>query len=83
MEASLNHGNSLNGRNSSSCPSINHTPCPETLVTSGSEVLMPSAADFIDVALDQCLRRLQTAFAHAGILRRFDARLNPKLRLTV
>jgi hypothetical protein len=45
--ASLNHGNSTNGRNSSSSPMRIHNPCLEMLVTSTAKVLIPSALDFI------------------------------------
>jgi hypothetical protein len=52
-------------------------------VTSGPEVLLPSAPDFIDVSLDQCLSSPKLALFETRIFRHFDARLNPKLRLTV
>jgi len=53
------------------------------LVTSGTEVFSPGPADFVDMRLHQLPRRLQVALAHADILRRFDARLNPKFRFSV
>ena len=55
MEASLNHGKSLNGKNSSVSSMNNQKPCGEMFVTSGWEVLRPGATDFIQVLLNQPL----------------------------
>jgi len=46
-------------------------------------MLLPSAADFIDVCLNQCLSSPKLALFQANILRHFDAWLNPELRLAV
>jgi hypothetical protein len=46
-------------------------------------VLFPSAADFISVCLDQCLSNPKLALFHTYILRHFDARLKPELRLAI
>src|SRR5579864_2886425 len=54
-DASRNHGNWLNGTNSSRSPMHGQNPWGETLVTSAGEVLGPGVADFIQVLLDQCL----------------------------
>ena len=55
MGASLNQGKSANGTNNSSTPSNSQKPCRDTLVTSASEVLLPSAVDVMFVFLDQVL----------------------------
>ena len=55
IEASLNHGNSLNDTKSSCSPTNSQKPCGDTLVTSTWEVRRPSVADFIRVFLNQFL----------------------------
>jgi hypothetical protein len=52
-------------------------------VTSGPEVLLPSAADVICVNLDQCLSRPELALVQTYIVRHLDPRLKPELRLPV
>jgi hypothetical protein len=46
-------------------------------------VLFPSAADFISVCLDQGLSSPKLALFHTYILRHFDTRLKPELRLAI
>jgi hypothetical protein len=46
-------------------------------------VLFPSAANFIGVCLDQDLSSPKLALFHTHILRHFDARLKPELRLAI
>src|ERR1700730_7898311 len=82
-DASRNHGNWLKGTKSSRSPMNSQNPWGETLVTSAREVLGPSAADFIQVLLDQflCLGdllRLETEMCH-----QLQARVDPEFGFAV
>src|SRR6266851_927263 len=82
-DASRNHGNWLNGTNSSRSPMNSQNPWGETLVTSAGEVPGPGVADFIQVLLDQflCLGdllRFETEIRH-----QLHARVNPELCFAV
>ena len=46
-------------------------------------MLLPSAADFIDVCLNQGLSSPKLALFHTYSLRHFDARLKPELGLAI
>src|SRR5450759_1204638 len=79
MGASANQGKSLNATNNSSSPSRSQNPCRETLVTSASEVLLPSCAYVMFVLLNKRLRLPQCLAAQADVLRKRDLRLHLEL----
>ena len=83
MDASLNHGNSLNGANSSCSPTKIQNPWVEMLVTSTWEVLRPGAADFIQVLLNQILSFGNLLRLEAVVRVEFNSRFDPELRLPV
>src|SRR5262249_24934017 len=78
-----NQGKSSNERKCSFSLSSNQIPFFEICVTSTSEVPVPSVSDFIFMLLNQPPRSLKVRPAQAIIVRQFDLRFNPKLRLTV
>lgn len=77
--ASLNHGNSTKGRNSSSSPTRIHKPCIEILVTSTAKVLLPSALDFIFSLPYDLLYFPEFGSRQARAPSQSEGRLQPKL----
>jgi hypothetical protein len=62
-------------------PKSSQIPCLEIFVISTSKVSMPSISDFIFVFLDQSIRSLKVSASQTVIVRQFDSRFNPELRL--
>src|SRR5438309_1361464 len=80
--ASLNQGNSSNGRKSSRSSRRIQRPCREMLVTSASEVAVPGVSDLILVLQDQLTDAFQIAIAELMVLGDLDRRIEPELYLS-
>jgi hypothetical protein len=83
IDASLNHGNCLNGTNSSRSAIKSQKPWGETFVTSAAEVPGPSGSDFIDVLFNQFPGFAYLFPIQAVVHRKFRSRFKPKLRFPV
>ncbi len=77
--ASLNQGNSENGRNNSRSSSRIQNPCPEMLVTSSSKVGVPRASDFIGVFLYKSVGDPKLFTRQTIVLGQVDLWFHPEL----
>jgi len=79
IDASLNQGNSLKGRNNSRPSRRIQKPWGETLVTSGVEVLFPGSFDFILVVQYNPEDSFQACFIQPVISGQLNIWFKPKL----
>jgi hypothetical protein len=82
MEASSNHGKSLNETNNSLCPSSSQKPWGEMLVTSASEVAAPRCPDFIASPFENSTNDRDFTLLQTVVLGELEARLQPEFRFT-
>src|SRR5439155_8448278 len=82
--ASLNHENSLKGKNSSRSSTRIQNPCAEILDTSAVwEVLAPRILDLLSSLSNKLKRPIQDLVTEAIVLRHLDIWLHPELCLAL